>query len=55
MKCLVLIFYHSNYVPYSDWIKIMKREDENGVKRGKPREKFLWTQDYEDIIGRNLR
>ncbi|CAI2365582.1 unnamed protein product [Moneuplotes crassus] len=43
-----------SFVTYRDWAKVMYYEDERGKKIGKPREKYLWTEDYENIIGKAL-
>lgn len=46
---------YRSFVSYRDWAKVMYFEDQKGKELGKPREKYLWTQEYEDIIGKKLQ
>lgn len=32
----------------------MTRENTKGKELNKPREKYIWTEDYENIIGKKL-
>jgi len=43
-----------NIVTYFDWAKVLAQEEKAGKEKGKPREKFLQTADYERIIGKQL-
>mmetsp|Transcript_23425 Transcript_23425/g.20816 ORF Transcript_23425/g.20816 Transcript_23425/m.20816 type:complete len:87 (+) Transcript_23425:502-762(+) len=43
-----------SFVNYRDWAKVMYFEDKRGKEMGKPREKYLYTEDYENIIGKKL-
>mmetsp|Transcript_11570 Transcript_11570/g.13140 ORF Transcript_11570/g.13140 Transcript_11570/m.13140 type:complete len:128 (-) Transcript_11570:6-389(-) len=45
---------NKNFVTAAEWGKVMDKEDHIGMIKGKPREKFLWTEDYERIIGKSL-